>query len=193
MSALRAVLAPLDQWLVQLDRSSAPQALAPTADHTARALHAMATERALLPVITRDGVLCTDGAAAWVERVAATGPLVLCDALPRGVVDAVLAQTGWRSWCRAVLTGDDALAAPEPAWYEQAVRRAGLAAAREGVVALVPDAAHEAAAAQAGLVVLRVGPWWGDAGLPAARTPAELSVSDLRARLAATPPDSPRK
>jgi beta-phosphoglucomutase-like phosphatase (HAD superfamily) len=120
--AVDGILVALDGVLVELDRTDAPPPLAGSADDTDRALHALATDRALLASITLRGLSTAPDARSALNVLTAVAPVALVSAFSRSVTAAVLESTGWRDCFRTIVTADDV-----PPELATEVRRAALA------------------------------------------------------------------
>jgi HAD superfamily hydrolase (TIGR01509 family) len=95
------------------------------------------------------------GAVAAVRRLADRWPLGLASSSPRRLIDAVLADAGIADAFEVTVSTEEVTAGkPDPAVYQEAVRRLGVTPAR--TVAVEDSTNGLRAAAGAGLVVLAV-------------------------------------
>lgn len=118
------------------------------------------------------------GAVEAVRRLAARWPLGLASSSPRRLIDAVLAAAGLAGAFRATVSTEEVAAGkPDPAVYEEAVRRLGVVA--RPAVAVEDSSNGIRSAAAAGLTVVAVpNPHYPPSGDALALTAATVSSLD---------------
>jgi HAD superfamily hydrolase (TIGR01509 family) len=147
----------LDGVLISLEQTGAPPPVEAQADEVDRALHAHASERALLASLTLRGAHIAPGTADHLEALAATCPLVLLSEQSRRVTGAVLELTGWHDLFRVVVTADDAMPRPDSAGYFAALARLPRVRTVRNVLAVESTADGVHAARGAGCLVVACG------------------------------------
>lgn len=181
--AVDGILVALDGVLVEIDRADAPPPLAGSADDTDRALHALATDRALLAAITLRGLSTAPDAQSALTALMAVAPVALVSAFSRAVTAAVLESTGWRDCFRTIVTADDV--PPELATESRraALARWGRPIQTSRCLAVEAHAAGIAASRAIGMAVvrgaMREGPPTAD--VPSVATLTELTAHRVRA------------
>jgi HAD superfamily hydrolase (TIGR01509 family) len=151
------------------------------ADETDRALHALASERATIAALARNGASTSPASREALLRLAGIAPIVGLSEASRPVTAAWLEATGLRDAMRAVVTGDDGVPPPSPDRVLRALARLG--GVRASDVLLVDASMHGIRAARAaGVPAL----WCGDApasgpDLPTITSLAALGPTEVRA------------